>query len=473
VAAKNYFFSFLQRFYSAVLLIGTTAVVSRWLTPTEIGVYSLGFAFVAILNAFKNFGIQNYIVVNDDIKTQKISSALFAAIILSWPLGLAVYFFSVEIADFYQQPGLVVIFQVQSLAFFLWPFIAIKSGLLQRALKFKVIFWVESISATVSAGVTLVLIYTGYGVMSLAIGAASLTLITFLILSIVVNSPWLISTKHLKDCMRFGGITTLIALVALLGSQGLVLILGKLVTVDLVAQFERAQTVPILYWNYIYPAIASVLIPTTAKLIRTERLSKYRKPIIRGWISIATASAPLLLFLSFVGEELILILYGEQWVEAGRAVFLYCISAMLASVFIVAQATLYSARKMKQVLFIQIASRLVLVLGVFAFHTLSLYIIGVMFIIHSLVFAIFAQKLVHDMLLLRAKHYIIFSSLLLGYTLPLFLVLKLISLYSNIFELSGKPYLILSAIATGVLWAGCSIYFKHPSAIIIRQKLNF
>jgi len=472
LSTRNYIYSFASSGYSFLMVFGTTALISRWLTPTEIGVYSLGFAFIALLNAFKNFGIQNYIVVNEELNEEKIKSATLVALILSWSIGLLLLLCRNYIAEFYQQTALLDILIVQSVAFFLWPFTAIRSGILQRKMDFKTIFWIDLVAKTISSLVTLYFAYYQHGAISLAYGAASLTVSSFVLLAITVKAPWLFSIKYLKDCMSFGGITSVIALVSLFSSQGLVLLLGKLITIESVAQFERTQTIPILYWSYLYPAMAAVLLPSFANILRNEKKAVARKNMLRSWIFIAMVSIPVFILLGGTSYAIILLLYGQQWQLASDYVYLFCIASGMSSLFITGQSILYAARKMSQVLFTQVMSKLVLIGGIVFSTNITLEVIGLAFIASNLVFSLLITIQVTKFLNLTVRHFKMFVKKLLIFALPFLLILVFYKLIQFNFAFNSLYLMFCFGLTTLSFWLFYADVHKHPIIHVLKKLIS-
>ncbi|WP_157826755.1 oligosaccharide flippase family protein [Colwellia sp. 12G3] len=470
MSATHYVFSFLQRIYAAVLLLGTTAFVSRWLTPTEIGIYSLGFAFVAILNAFRNFGIQNYVVVSENLTDKKISSAQLAALILSWPLGICVFTLSSNISELYGQPELIKMLKVQSLAFFLWPFIAIRSGVLQRSLKFNTIFWVETIAVTISSVVMLFCVYLGYGPISLAYGAAILSISSFFLLSIVVKTPWSLSLDHIKECMSFGGMSTLIALITVFGGQGLVMLLGLYFSSDRIAQFERAQSLPLLFWAYILPAISAVLLPSFSKLFRDNELSFARKSAIRSWMSISCVIGPLLISMFFVASDFVDFLYGPQWGEASKVTSLFCLSSLIAALFIIGQSILYAQRKLISILVVQGIALSTTLIGIFIIPELTLSKIAYLFVISNSVFAILTLVFLRRAIRADMRHFKVFIYSLAKYSLPLLLSLICYDYLATSQGFSEILNVFVIAMISIIVWGITSIINQHPMTVLVMKK---
>ena len=472
MSTKNYIYSFAQSGYAFILTFGTTAIVSRWLTPTEIGIYSLGFAFIALLNAFKNFGIQNYIVVCEDINDEKIRSASLVAFLISWGLGIVVLFLREDIATFYEQPALINILIIQSIAFFLWPHSAIRTGLLQRQMDFKTIFWIETISKTISAAITLYAVYIGCGPISLAYGAVSLIISSFVLLIVIVKAPWFFSLKYIKECVSFGGITSLIALVLLFSSQGLVLLLGKIIPIDEVAQFERTQTIPILYWGYLYPAIAVVLLPSFANVLRKETHSVIRKNILSSWINIAMVCVPIFILLGGGGNTIILTLYGDQWQPAANVVYLFCIASGLSSLFIVGQSVLYAAREMLPILFTQVISKIVLISIIMFSPSTTAELIGFSFIASNVVFSFIITMQVSKRFCFTKRHFKLFTAKITQFIAPFFLILAVFKIIELKYAFNSIYILFAYSITIGVSWLLLATIYSHPIINVLKKKLS-
>ena len=51
--------SLAEKYSVTVINIGSTLIIARLLSPEEIGVYSVGMAFVAVAHTLRDFGIGN------------------------------------------------------------------------------------------------------------------------------------------------------------------------------------------------------------------------------------------------------------------------------------------------------------------------------------------------------------------------------------------------------------------------------
>ena len=50
-------FSFLERYLTLAIALGSSMVIARLLTPAEIGVFSVTMAFVGIAQVLRDFGV--------------------------------------------------------------------------------------------------------------------------------------------------------------------------------------------------------------------------------------------------------------------------------------------------------------------------------------------------------------------------------------------------------------------------------
>lgn len=59
---RSLFFSFAEKYTSFVFAVASIVIVSRLLTPKEIGVYSVAVGLTTLANTLRTFGVSSYLV---------------------------------------------------------------------------------------------------------------------------------------------------------------------------------------------------------------------------------------------------------------------------------------------------------------------------------------------------------------------------------------------------------------------------
>ena len=133
---RSILFSTADRYVAQVLLVATTAVMARLLTPAETGIYLLANAVILLGDNFRTFGIGVYIVQAKELRPETVRSAFTVTLLLSLSMGLAIFLAAGEIAHFYDEPELKGLLRLGALGFIAIPFGSPILAILQRELAF-------------------------------------------------------------------------------------------------------------------------------------------------------------------------------------------------------------------------------------------------------------------------------------------------------------------------------------------------
>ena len=112
-------FSFAEKYTVLLLGIVATMMLSRLLTPAEVGVYSLGAVLVALAQVVRDFGVGQYLIQEKQLDMVKLRAALATSLLVAWLLALLVLAASGPLASFYQEPRLRLVLQLLSINFVL------------------------------------------------------------------------------------------------------------------------------------------------------------------------------------------------------------------------------------------------------------------------------------------------------------------------------------------------------------------
>src|SRR4051794_9380109 len=85
---SSIFVSFLDKYLQISLTLVTTVILSRILTPAEVGLFSVGIAIITITHVFRDFGIANYLVQETELTEARVSTAFSLSLAFGWPIAL-------------------------------------------------------------------------------------------------------------------------------------------------------------------------------------------------------------------------------------------------------------------------------------------------------------------------------------------------------------------------------------------------
>ena len=189
--------SFAERYVGLVISIASTMLLSRLLTPAQVGIYSLCAAFTAVAGILRDFGVSEYLIQEKDLTHDKLRSAYGIAFLIAWSIGIGIFLGRHTVADFYGEPRVAEVLAVLAVNFAMLPISSPTFALLNRELAFRQIFGLQMACNAAQAVTSVTLAAIGHGVMSLAWGP---------IANVATQSIILIAMRP-KECLTLPGLT--------------------------------------------------------------------------------------------------------------------------------------------------------------------------------------------------------------------------------------------------------------------------
>ena len=93
---RSLLITFLSTNFATAVGFGVVVVLSRLLTPAEVGIFSIAVVFVNITAVFRDFGISNYLRQKKVLSRETMRSALGLLITTGWSLALLLYLLPVR-----------------------------------------------------------------------------------------------------------------------------------------------------------------------------------------------------------------------------------------------------------------------------------------------------------------------------------------------------------------------------------------
>lgn len=306
-------FSFLDRYASLVLAIGSTMVLARLLTPTEMGLFSITMVLVSFATMIRDLGAGQYLVQERELTNDRIRAVWTVQLGAGLCLGLLTALAAWPISRFYGEPGMQPIFWVLALGFVLTPFGSITYAWLTRTMRYDAMAVMRFASSLAGAIVSVGLAWYGAGPISMAWGSLAATC-TGALVSMRFRPrefPWLPGTRELPRVLSFGTKLTSTSLVETATAGAPELLLGKIQSITSAGLFARANTLIAMFSRMVSDAVNIVALSMFAKA------SREGGDLARAYL---TANAYMLAvgwsFSAFVGcmaYPLMRVLYGDQW----------------------------------------------------------------------------------------------------------------------------------------------------------------
>jgi len=304
---------------TAVILIsqiGANAILARYVSRTEFGLMAITNAIVNFATFFSEAGMGDALLQRKEVEPQHKNAALYFSVLLSAALYIIFYFGAPYIAEFYNRPELVNILRVLCLSFIFLSLGSSSFNLMMKNFNFKQVFFSDSLSLFASNIFGVILAMKGYGVWSLVWSILFYNVARLIMVWIIEPIPLKLgaSLRHWKDLAGYGSGLTLIRINNYISGFGIMLEIGKLVSIALLGAFERSYRYTNLPVRYIGDMLQRVMMPFMSKIQdEDEKLFVF-------FNRSASFSNSMLLPISIFGvvfcKPIVLILLGHQWDSA-------------------------------------------------------------------------------------------------------------------------------------------------------------
>lgn len=337
-----------DNYLAVVLQLASAVIISRLLTPAEVGIFAIAAVFAALASTFRDFGVAEYLIQERDLTTDKIRAAFALNIMVSWSMAVSLAGLSPLAAGFYGEPGVGHVMLVQAVTFLIVPFGAITMAWFRRELNYRPIVICNALSNVAGFAVAVTLAYQGFGYMSLA--WSSLTSIVVVVSATLwfrpASLPRWPALRGVRQVFHFGKFTSAMYLVNTLGRGAPELIIGRAQGAAAVGLFSRANGLLEMFNRVTMNPLMQVCLPYFAQQGRQKGALA---PAYTLSVSLLTALGwPFLGCIAVMAFAAIRIVYGPQWLAAVPLAQVLCLAGAIDLLFLLAREALLADGRARQ-----------------------------------------------------------------------------------------------------------------------------
>jgi O-antigen/teichoic acid export membrane protein len=347
-----------------LLVLASTAVLARILTPDDFGLVALALTFMALLEAVKDLGLSQALVVQKPEELEERANTVFlAGVALGLLLSAIIAAISPLAERFFDQPELRGITAALGCNFFLRSLGATHYALAQKRLDFRTRTVAEFADVVVRGSVGIALAIAGLGAWALVIGYLAGTFTLDCVLWILVRwRPRLrAGFRHLREMTRFGATLSGVDITNAIMSNVDYLFVGKVLGPVALGLYTLAYRLPELLMINLSVVASNVLFPAFTAVDR-DSLGRAFLISLRFTLMI---SLPIAVGMVILAKPIVLTLFGSQWADSAGAMRVLAIFGFAVSTSIPA-GTAYKATGRAGVLLWLAAARLTLLITALA-----------------------------------------------------------------------------------------------------------
>lgn len=383
-------------------------ILARILLPEAFGLIAMIQIFMSIGQTLMDGGMTSSLIRTKDADQIDYSTVFFINLFSSIILYLILFFAAPFIAQFFDQPLLVLIIRVYTISFVIQALVGVQTTRLTKEMNFKLQMYMQIPSSLIGGVCGIVFAYKGFGVWSLV--WMQLITTTLFMLQHWFWTDWRPSFVIDKDKMKyhfnFGYKITLSAILTALYQDLNKIIIGKYFSAAQLGIYNQADTLRRLPVRHLTAALQKVTYPIFSSIQNdNNRLKSGLRDIT---LLVFFVISPIMLYLSFVAEPLFRWVLTEKWLPSVPYFQILTISSILYPVSLYNLNIILAKGRSDLHIKAEIIKKVISFLALFLIIPFGLmgaaYAGAISMVVHALVNFIYCGKLINYPLGQQLKH---------------------------------------------------------------------
>jgi O-antigen/teichoic acid export membrane protein len=326
-------FSTCDRYFALALNFATVAIVSRILTPGEIGVSVIGMAIVGIAMSVREFASPSFLIQRQDLRREDIRATFTMMSSLTAAIAGGLFLAAPLLAEAYGEANLVTYLRVISFCLVFDLACALPLTLMRREMSFGKVAAVNITSTAVGMIATIALALQGFSYMSFAWAWLACAVVSCLLALSLYPHFWIFKPlfSHWQGMTRFGGYHGATVLLYKVYETLPYLLLGRILSPHSAAQFSRSLMICQIPDKLILGGAMAVVLPAFSAQVRQGR--DLKRPYLNALEMVTGLHWPALLVLAVAAYPVVDILLGSQWHDIVPLVRILALSALFSFSF--------------------------------------------------------------------------------------------------------------------------------------------
>lgn len=339
---KGLLYSFIGKYSNIIIILITTSILARLITPQEFGTVAIINVFLVFFNNLADMGFGAGIIQKKEINSGFISSIFYFTSLLGIILSIVFYLFSrYWIVSYYGNPIYEKLGLLVALNLFLVSMGIVPRALINRRKMFKEFGIINLLSNLLSGIISIVLAYLDFSYYSIIFQGIIMNLLVnlFIIIKIKFKLIFSFKIKYIKDIFGYSSYLFIFNFINYFARNLDSILIGKYMGVVSLGFYDKAYKLMVFPLSALTGIISSVLHPVFA------RYQDDREKIYKEYLEIIKVLSFLGMMISnvayFNAREIILILYGENWIDVvpifkilACAIFIQVVLSTTGSIFL-------------------------------------------------------------------------------------------------------------------------------------------
>ncbi|HAS6198948.1 TPA: oligosaccharide flippase family protein [Vibrio vulnificus] len=299
-----------------LVMLSLLALLSRWLSPEDFGVYATISVILTFGLLFSEFGASSYIVHKENCAQSTISTLFILNVTISLIIIACIYLLADKIALFFNHEESITIV-LSSLSILFYSMSSVYKGIMQKELKFEVVIKIDIASVVLSAIISFYFAMAEFGIYALVIQGLTKSIFEFVLL--YLNNKFYFKLnfdreefKKIWDYSLYLLINNILNQTSRTIDQ---IIIGKWLTSYSLGIYTVAYKIMLFPVQRVTSVIAKVLFPTLA--LQRNNQHEFNRNFYKVTTVVACIVFPAMSFVFFESKYIVRIILGENWTDVG------------------------------------------------------------------------------------------------------------------------------------------------------------
>ena len=320
-----------------LLGIGSTAILARLLTPEDFGLLAMVTPLFLLVDSLSNFGLETAVVQKDDLDLQQANEIFWRSLKINSILIGTIVLLAPVVAWFYHEEKLAGMVLGLAVGAFSVCLAFQHKALLKRQMRFGTITIIELISLVLSSIVAIAAAKIGWGYWALVLQLSVMQIVQSIVQWWVCDwrpSKYVKNNRlnaQLNSMMSYGRHLTGFRFLTRIGMHLDRILIGYVSGANALGLYSVAYKWAYFPFEQVYFPMFDVAVSSLSRVQHDTDL--YRSYSRLGLMPIFAFCMPALAFSFIEARSIILLLLGEQWLEAVPLFRLLSISVYVVSMY--------------------------------------------------------------------------------------------------------------------------------------------
>ena len=315
---------------SSIVGILRLSILARFLDKSDFGIVAVLTLILGLTSMFSDMGFATVIMHKQNLDRRQFSSLFWIQMAVYFILYIIIICFTHPISLFYKEPILHYLIPLSLLDLLFIGIGKLYETVLQKNFQFKILAVRNIISCILSLVLAVIMAIMGCGVYTLVLSTlfatAFLSVWNFVLGQKHIRLQFYCSVKEISPLIKIGLYQTGTQIVDYLCTKLDVLIIGKLLGMEVLGLYNLSKEFVFRLIQIINTIVNRVLTPAFAKIQHEKaRMSKTYCYVLQ---SLTSLTFPILTIISILSVQIIEVLYGSNYKEAGLLTAILSLAAV-------------------------------------------------------------------------------------------------------------------------------------------------